>query len=60
MIVEMISRTKGATLQELMAAAGWLSHSVRGFLSTYSKKQSIKIDSRKNEAGERVYRVSNK
>jgi hypothetical protein len=58
MIVAMISRTKGATLAELRQAAEWQAHSVRGFLSTYAKKHSIKIDSRKNETGERVYQIS--
>jgi ketosteroid isomerase-like protein len=32
-------------------------HSVRGFLSTISKKQKLKVASEKNEAGERVYTV---
>jgi hypothetical protein len=49
--------TKGATLRDLMAAAGWQPHSVRGFLSTAAKKQGIKIDSTRNKDGERFYKL---
>jgi hypothetical protein len=54
-IVEMIGRAKGATLAEIMKATDWQAHSVRGFLSTAAKKNRIKIESAKNEGGERVY-----
>ncbi len=57
-ILEMIGRAKGATLAEIMQATGWQAHSVRGFLSTAAKKHSIQIESSKNEAGERVYRIT--
>ena len=56
-ILEMIGRAKGATLAEIMKATDWQAHSVRGFLSTAAKKQGIKIESVKNEAGERTYSV---
>jgi hypothetical protein len=56
-IVTLIGRPKGASLKELMQATGWQAHSVRGFLSTISKKQKLKVASEKNEAGERVYTV---
>jgi hypothetical protein len=54
-ILEMIGRAKGASLAEIMEATGWQAHSVRGFLSTAGKK--VKIESAKNEAGDRVYRA---
>ena len=57
-IIEMIGRAKGATLAEIMKATVWQAHSVRGFISTAAKKQSIKIESAKNEAGERVYKIA--
>jgi hypothetical protein len=57
-IIEMIGRAKGATLAEIMKATDWQAHSVRGFLSTAAKKQDLKIESAKNEAGERVYRLA--
>jgi len=57
-ILEMIGRAKGATLAEIMKAMDWQAHSVRGFISTAGKKHGIKIESSKNEAGDRVYRIT--
>jgi len=57
-ILDMIGRAKGATLAEIMEATDWQAHSVRGFLSTASKKQGIKIESTKNESGDRTYRTA--
>jgi len=54
----MIGRAKGATLAEIMKATDWQAHSVRGFISTAGKKHSVKIESSKNEAGNRVYRIA--
>jgi len=51
-ILEMIARTKGAALAEIMKATDWQAHSVRGA----SRKHSVKIESARNDAGERVYR----
>ena len=56
-ILEMIARAKGATLGEIMKAINWQAHSVRGFISTASKRHGIKIDSAKDEAGDRLYRI---
>ncbi|HEY1760601.1 MAG TPA: DUF3489 domain-containing protein [Bryobacteraceae bacterium] len=55
-ILALIQRPKGATLAEIMKATDWQSHSVRGFISTAGTKHGIKIESAKNEAGDRVYR----
>jgi hypothetical protein len=54
----MIGRAKGATLAEIMKAVQWQAHSVRGFISTAGKKQGIKIEFVKNEAGDRVYKIT--
>jgi hypothetical protein len=40
-----------------MQATGWQAHSVRGFLSTAAKKQGLQIESTRNEAGQRHYRL---
>jgi hypothetical protein len=56
-ILELIGRAKGATLAEIMHATKWQAHSVRGFLSTAAKKYRRKIQSLKNEAGQRVYQL---
>lgn len=57
-ILEMISRAKGATLAEIMKATNWQAHSVRGFISTAGKKH--KIESSKNESGDRLYHLLGK
>ena len=57
-ILAMIGRAKGATLAEIMKAVAWQAHSVRGYLSTAAKKQRIKIESAKDESGDRVYRIA--
>ena len=54
----MIARAKGATLAEIMKATDWQAHSVRGFISTAGKKHGIKIESAKNDAGERTYKIA--
>ena len=54
-ILRLIGRDQGATLAEIMTATGWLPHSVRGFISTASKKRVI--ESSKSEAGERMYKL---
>ena len=56
-ILEMIARPKGATLAEIMKATDWQAHSIRGFISTAGKKHGVKIESAKNDAGERTYRI---
>ena len=55
-VLEMIARAKGATLAEIMKATKWQKHTVRGFVSIASKKHGIKIESSKNEVGDRVYK----
>ena len=54
----MIARAKGATLAEIMKATDWQAHSVRGFISTAGKKHDLKIESAKNQNGDRVYTLA--
>jgi hypothetical protein len=56
-IFDLLGRANGATLAELMKATGWQAHSVRGFLSTASRKRGAAIQSLKKDKGERVYRL---
>jgi hypothetical protein len=56
-VLSLLARPNGASLPELMKATGWQAHSVRGFLSTASRKRGLAIDALKNGRGERVYRV---
>jgi hypothetical protein len=58
-VLDLLRRPKGATLAEIMAATDWQAHSVRGFISgNLTKKMGLAVESTKNEAGERTYRVA--
>jgi hypothetical protein len=57
-VLKMLGHTNGATLAAIMKATDWQAHSVRGFLSTAAKKHKIDIESSKNEAGDRVYKIA--
>ena len=57
-VIALMKRAKGATLAEIMAATEWQAHTVRGFVSILGSKGGEKIDSSKNAAGERVYKIA--
>ena len=57
-VIALMKRAKGVTLAEIMAATGWQKHTVRGFVSILGSKNGEKIESTKNAAGERTYRVA--
>ena len=44
-------------LVDSMNATGWQAHTVRGFVSTLGSKGGEKIESSKNAAGERTYKI---
>ena len=54
----MMKRAKGATLGEIMEATQWQKHTVRGFVSILGSKGGLSIESSKNAAGERTYKVA--
>lgn len=57
-LVELLQRSSGATLEEMVAATGWRAHSVRGAMSgSLKKKLGLTIDSAKTD-GTRVYRIA--
>jgi hypothetical protein len=56
-VLALLARPNGASLAELMKATGWQAHSVRGFLSTASRKRGVAIESLKSAKGERAYRI---
>ena len=57
-VLDLLKRTEGVTLPELMKATGWQAHSVRGFLSgTVGKKLGLAITSAKGADGERNYSI---
>lgn len=58
-LVTLLRRKEGATLAELMAATGWLSHSVRGALSAVLKRKlGLAIESAPEPDRGRVYRIA--
>ena len=56
-VIQMLKRPGGTTINDLSAATGWQTHSVRGLLSgTVKKKLGLKLTSEKIE-GVRSYRI---
>jgi hypothetical protein len=56
-VIAMMKRAKGATLPEITKATGWQAHTVRGFVSILGSKGGEEIESSKNAAGERTYKI---
>lgn len=57
-VLDLLKRSGGATLKEIMKATTWQSHSVRGFLSgTLRKKMGLRVDSFKRNDNERTYQI---
>jgi hypothetical protein len=57
-LVELLRRPEGATIEAMMAATGWQAHSVRGVISgALKKKLGLTVTSEKTDAG-RTYRIA--
>ena len=56
-VIAMMKRAKGATLAEIIEVTGSQPHTVRGFVSILGSKGGEKIESSKNAAGERAYKI---
>jgi hypothetical protein len=58
LLIDMLKRTEGATIDEIVAATGWQPHTVRGaFAGALKKRLGLTIKSEKVEGRGRVYRV---
>ncbi|HYM87405.1 MAG TPA: DUF3489 domain-containing protein [Pseudoxanthomonas sp.] len=57
-VIAMMKRATGATLAEIMQATGWQKHTIRGFVSILGSKGGLSIESSKNAAGERTYKIA--
>ena len=56
-VIDLLQRSEGVTLPQIMRATGWQAHTVRGFISGHLKKKlHLKIRSFKRD-GRRVYAV---
>ena len=57
-LIEMLRRTEGASIEEIMAATGWLGHTVRGAMAgALKKKLGLEVTSEKDEVRGRVYHL---
>jgi len=58
-MIGLLEREEGATIAQLQEATGWKPHTCRGAMSgVLKKKLGLTITSARNEAGERVYRIT--
>ncbi len=59
-LIKMLKRPDGATIDEVVKALKWQSHTVRGAMAgALKKKLGLKITSDKTEDRGRVYRIAN-
>jgi uncharacterized protein DUF3489 len=57
-VIDLMRRSQGVTLAEIMELTGWQAHTVRGFVSgTLIRKLSLKVESFRSDEKERTYRV---
>ena len=60
-VIKLLKRKSGASLEELMKTTSWQPHSVRGFLSgTVKKRMGLNLTSKCGENGQRRYFVTDK
>jgi hypothetical protein len=57
-VIALMKRAKGVTLDEIIAVTSWQRHTIRGFVSILGSKGGLNIESSKNTAGERCYRIA--
>lgn len=58
LLIEMLNRPAGASLDEIVTATAWQSHTARGAMAgALKKKLGLTITSEKDEARGRVYRI---
>ena len=58
MLIDLLKREKGATIDDAVVATGWQAHSVRGAISgALKKKLGLTVTSDKVEKRGRVYRI---
>lgn len=59
LLIDLLKRKDGATIDEIVAATGWQAHSVRGAISgTLKKKLGMAVTTAKTPERGRVYRIA--
>ena len=57
-ILILLNRRRGATLEELMRATGWQTHSIRGFISgNVGKQMGLKVNTSTRSGGKKAYHI---
>ncbi len=58
LLIDLLKRKKGATIEKIVEATGWQAHSLRGAISgTLKKKLGLMVTSEKPGDGPRRYRI---
>lgn len=58
LVIELLSRPDGATIDDIVGATGWKKHTVRACIShALAKKRGYKIISDKPQGGTRSYKI---
>jgi DNA-binding MarR family transcriptional regulator len=58
LLIDLLKRKKGATIEKIVEATGWQPHTVRGTISgTLKKKLGLMVTSEKPDDGPRRYRI---
>jgi len=58
-LIKLLSRPEGATLEDMVAATGWQKHTTRAALShALGKKRGYQIVSDKPQGGRRIYKIA--
>ncbi len=59
LLIDLLKRKTGATIDEIIEATGWQAHSVRGAISgVLKKKLGLAVSSEKTDGRGRVYRIA--
>ncbi len=59
LLIDLLKRKTGATIDEIVEATGWQAHSVRGAISgALKKKLGLAVSSEKADGRGRVYRIA--
>jgi hypothetical protein len=57
-MIGLLRRPDGASLEALMKATGWQAHSVRGAIAgAIKKRRGLKVEAKLGPRGQRVYRI---
>ncbi len=60
LVIKLLARADGATIDDIVAATGWQKHTVRAAIShALAKKRGYQIVSDKPQGGKRIYKIPN-